>query len=142
MADAGQRARRLGAKASRRKAVVAAKKHAEGPRGLSDRVRIAASCPIARCVAPANLFEIGIGHLIIARTLPSGLLGCGFFLVDPFCLGVKDAFYAEIGPDELASKIAAQSETQLLTDANPAMVRKLINEAVDYASGVGLAPLP
>jgi len=53
----------------------------------------------------AGLFEIGIGHLVVGRTLPSGLLGCGFFLVDPFCLGVKEVIYAELPREELHTRL-------------------------------------
>ena len=141
MAEAGHRMRRLAAKTARRKAVVAAKKKADpSARGLGERIRIASSCPIARCLLPAGLFETGIGHIIIARSLPSGLLGCGFFLIDPFCLGVKDAFYSEIGHDELQSRIDAQSEFQTFADANPSLARKLISDSVTYADELGLAP--
>lgn len=141
MAEAGQRARRLAAKAARRKAVVAAKKKADtSARGFGERIRIASSCPVARCVMPAGLFETGIGHVILARALPSGLLGCGFFLIDPFCLGVKDTFYSEIGRDELQSRLDAQSEFQAFVDADPALARKMISDLVTYADGLGLAP--
>lgn len=141
MADAKQRMRRLAAKAARRKAVVAAKAKSEvSSRSLSGRVGLAASGPIARCVMAAGLFETGIGYVILARSLPSGLLGCGFFLVDPFCLGVKDAFYAKIGRDELQSRMDAQADVQTFVDVDPALARKLIQDAVAYAAGLGLHP--
>ena len=141
MAGAGTRMRKLAAKNARRKAVVTAKKKAEvSSSSLSERIRSAASCPIARCVMPAGLFDIGIGHVILARSLPSGLLGCAFFVVDPFCLGIKDAFYAEIAPDELRSRMEAQSEFQAFVDTEPSRARKLINDVVAYATRLGLAP--
>ena len=139
MADAGQRARRLGAKAARRKAIVAAKKKADLPLGMAARIRIAASCPIALCVAPPGLFETGIGHVILARSLPSGQLGCAFFLVDVFCLGVKDVFYREMPEDSLRSRVDAMGEHQPFREVDPALARKLINDSVAYAHGLGLA---
>lgn len=139
MAGPGQRQRQLAAKAAHRKAVVTAKKKVEAlPQGVGANVRRAAEYPIARCLVPAGLFEMGVGHVILARSLPSGRLGCGFFLVDPFCLGVKDAFFAELGRDELQSRIEAQAEFQTFVEADPAWARKLIRDAVAYATDLGL----
>ena len=133
--------RRRAAKAARRKAVVAEKKKLESSTAsLAGRVRFAARFPIACCVMPSVLFEIGIGHVVIARELPSGLLGCGYFQVDPYCLGVKDAFFGEIERDRLVSHLGAINDTHTLVDVAPARARKLIREAVAYAADLGLAP--
>jgi hypothetical protein len=139
MADAAQRQRKLAAKAARRKAVVAERKKLEvWSASLAGRVRVASKGPIVRCLMPSGLFEIGIGHVIVAHALPSGLLGCAFFLVDVFCLGVKDAFYAEIGESELRSRLADAHDAQPLIDTEPARARKLIRDAQAYAAGLGL----
>lgn len=107
MADAVQRQRKLAAKAARRKAIVAGKKMLEvSSTSLVGRIRVAAKGSVVRCIMSSTLFEIGIGHVIVARALPSGLLGCAYFLVDVFCLGVKDVFYVEIGEAELRSRLA------------------------------------
>jgi hypothetical protein len=139
MADAAQRQRKLAAKAAHRKAVVAEKKKLEvSSASLVGRIRAASKGPIVRCVMPSTLFEIGIGHVIVARALPSGLLGCAYFLVDVFCLGVKDVFYAEIGEKDLRSRLAAQHDVQSFIDIEPARARKLIRGAASYAAGLGL----
>ncbi len=141
MADAAQRQRRLAAKAARRKAIVTDKKKLGlSAVGLAGRVRLAAKNPIAICVIPSVLFETGIGHVVLARELPSGLLGCGFFLIDPFCLGVKDAFYIEMDEDELQSRLDAQDDPQKFVHVPPEHARKLVRDAVAYAAGLGLAP--
>jgi hypothetical protein len=140
MADAAQRQRKIAAKAARRKTVVAEKKKLETPSvGVVGRIRVASKGPIVRCVVPSVLFEIGIGHVVVARALPSGLLGCGYFLIDPFCLGVKDAFYIEIGENELQSRLDAQDEMQKFIDVEPAYARKLVRDAAAYAANLGLA---
>ena len=98
MADAAHRQRRLAAKVARRKAVVAGKRMLEASSAsLVGRIRVAAKGSVVRCMMSSTLFELGIGHVIVARALPSGLLGCAYFLLDVFCLGIKDVFYAEIG---------------------------------------------
>jgi hypothetical protein len=138
--DAAQRQRKLAAKAAKRKQVVADKKKTEVvSSSLAYRIAVAAKCPFVRCIAPSTLFEIGIGHVIVARALPSGLLGCGFFLIDAFCLGVKDAFYAEITDTELQSRLAVSDDDQKFMDVEPAYARKLIRDAAAYAAAFSLA---
>jgi hypothetical protein len=140
MADAAQRQRKLAAKAAHRKVVVAEKKKLDvTSSGLVGRIRVASKGPIVRCVMPSVLFEIGIGHVIVARGLPSGLLGCAYFLIDAFCLGVKDAFYVEIGKSELQSRLDQQDELQKFVDVEPAYARKLIRDVAAYAANLGLA---
>jgi hypothetical protein len=140
MANAAQRQRKLAAKVARRKAVVAGKKNLEvSSASLVGRIRVASKGPFVRCLMPSTLFDIGIGHVVVARLLPSGLLGCAFFLVDVFCLGIKDVFYAEMGEDELRSRLAKQFDVQRPIEIEPARARKLIRDAAGYAAGLGLS---
>src|SRR3954468_19481269 len=139
MADAAQRQRKLAAKAARRKAAVAERKKTEGSSAsLAGRVRMAAKGPIVHCLMPTNLFEAGIGTVLVARRLPSGMLGCAWFLVDVFCLGVKDIFYREVSEAELRSRLGALSETQEFVEVEPSRARRLIRDAAAYAAGLGL----
>jgi hypothetical protein len=136
--DAAQRQRKLAAKAVRRKAVVAEKKKAAMFGGsVTGQVKVAAKGAIVRCTMPSNLFDIGMGLVLVARRLPSGLLGCGFFLLDVFCLGVKDVFYAEIGAHELKMRMD-QHYSSGFKDIDPACARKLVRDAAAYAAALGL----
>jgi len=140
MADAAQRQRKLVAKAARRKAIVAGKKMLEvSSTSLVGRIRVATKGSVVRCIMSSTLFEIGLGHVIVARALPSGLLGCAYFLVDVLCLGVKDAFYVEMGQTELRSRLAEQDDVQSFIDIEPAHARKLIRDAAAYAASLGLS---
>ena len=52
--------------------------------------------PISKCyIAPPDWLESGMAHVIVTRVRPSGNLVMASFLVDTFCLGVKDAGYHE-----------------------------------------------
>jgi len=136
--DAAQRQRKLAAKAARRKAVVAEKKKLAMLGGNSaGQVKVAAKGPIVHCTMPTSLFEAGMGVILVARRLPSGLLGCAFFLLDVFCLGVKDAFYAEMGAHELKLRMD-QQYMDGFKDIDPACARKLVRDAVAYAASLGL----
>jgi hypothetical protein len=139
MINAAQRQRQLAAKAARRKAVLAGKKMLEASSAsLPGRIRMASKGPFVRCVVPSTLFEIGIGHVVVARAMPSGLLGCAYFLVDVFCLGIKDVFFTELGAREFQSRMAQQEDLQHFIDVEPAHARKLIRDAAAYAAGLGL----
>lgn len=93
MANAAQRQLKLAAKAARRKAIVAGKKKLEvSSASLIGRIRVASKGPFVRCLMSSTLFDIGIGHIVVARLLPSGLLGCAFFWSTFSALGSKTSF--------------------------------------------------
>ena len=140
MRNAAQNQRRLAAKTARRKAVVTQKRSLEASStSLVGRVRVAAKGAIIKCTRTETLFEIGIGHVIVARALPTGLIGCAHFLVDTFCLGIKDVFYIEVSRSELSAHLDEQDSVDRLIDIEPAYARKLILDAAAYAAGFGLA---
>src|SRR5258708_791999 len=94
-------AARRAAKAARRTAVVAEKRKAEILEGsLAARVRRAANAPIQECLLPENLFEEGIGPLILARGASPNFMNVGVFLVDVACLGVKNVFFRSFELEE------------------------------------------
>jgi hypothetical protein len=93
-------------------------------------------------IVSANLFEIGMGHAAVARFRCSDV-EMGVFLLDVFCLGVKDAFYTRVSSAEYESSVLER----IIPAANrkpldPPSVRKLVESAVAYAQNLGLAPHP
>jgi hypothetical protein len=138
-----QRLRRVAQKASRRKAIVAEKRRAEtatmGGRE-AHQIIAAARSPVKSCVVAERLFADGIGWVVLARTLPSGLVGGSFFLVDVWCLGVKDAFFAVMPPPIFEERMERSSREQPLVDIDPSVARKLLRDAAAYAGSFGVAP--
>jgi hypothetical protein len=138
-----QRLRRMAEKASRRKAVVAEKRRADPVMmggGETHQIIEAARSPIKTCVVTDRLFAQGIGWVVLARTLPSGLVGASFFLVDVWCLGVKDAFFRVVPNERFEEQMNASSRKQPVVDIDPSDARKLLHDAVGYAGSFGLAP--
>ena len=90
----------------------------------------------------ANLFDSGCGYLVVGRLRADGRVEAGFFLLDVFCLGVKDAGF------HCFNSIADYQESlidRLFPDGNavrmtPAAARKLTEDAVSYARGLGFSP--
>ena len=142
--DARKRQQKLAKKAAKRKAVVAIKKSLGEVDGLVSRGRQAlpaASAPIHECLVPDSLFDIGIGNVIVSRRMPNGFIGAAFFLVDVFCLGIKDAFYDVLSPAEYDYRLAGlQHET--FRAIPPACARKLVEGAEAYARDLGFTPHP
>ena len=106
--DARKRQQKLARKAAKRKAVVATKKSLGEMGGLVSHGRQImpnTSAPIHECLIPDSLFDMGIGNVIVSRKMPNGFIGAAFFLVDVFCLGVKDAFYDVMSPVEYDSEV-------------------------------------
>jgi hypothetical protein len=131
----------LAAKAARRKAVVADKQQAAVPAKYQlARAVVAAQSPIERCVVGTELFKSGMGTLILARRLPSGLLASSFILIDAYCLGVKDAFYREVAPSEFETLFKKQKLSQAFVDIDPCAARKLLRDVVAYAADLGFPP--
>ncbi len=107
--------------------------------GSARQIASAATAPIHECIVPGNLFEAGIGNIIVSRQLPNGQLAVAFFLVDVFCLGVKDTFFQVMPVAEYNYKLQSQQEYGLQR-VEPAYARQLVEDAVAYAKSVGLAP--
>ena len=57
------------------------------------RLQRADKWPVVRALAGAEIWENGIGDLAIARQESEGQLVFGVYLVDVFCLGVKNALW-------------------------------------------------
>src|SRR5437016_3658326 len=63
--------------------------------GLPERLTAAADCPILHSWVTTDLRSEGLGWVCLSRVLPNGFVAFAVFLVDRYCLGVKNAM-AEI----------------------------------------------
>lgn len=85
--------------------------------------------------------EHGLAHLFVVRRRSDGSADIGFFLVDVWCLGVKDAFSdAAVPESELEAYIAERLPESGSERIHPACAKKLIEGAIAYAERLGIAP--
>ncbi|MHB2017846.1 MAG: hypothetical protein ACYCW6_12930 [Candidatus Xenobia bacterium] len=99
-----------------------------------------AETPFYRCFISCDLFAAGIGHVCVSRRLESGRIGVSDFLVDVFCLGVKNAFYQECSRDQLAQlEQRIQGGVRIV---KPEVAARLVEEAVQWAANHGIDPHP
>ena len=134
-------AARRAAKAQRRKAIVAGKRKADLLAGsLTVQVGRAAGLPIQHCLLSDGLFNCGMGTLHVARGAGRGRFLVASFLLDGFCLGVKDAFCREYDGDQFAAYLQATNAVDPVHPVEPSYARKLLRELVAWSASQGYKP--
>jgi hypothetical protein len=133
--DERSRQKKLARKAAKRKKAMAHKRREIFGKG--SLVTFAASMPLHECLIPRVLYDQGIGNIVISRKMLNGDIAAAFFLVDTYCLGVKDCFFAVIPPGAYAQRIEQMVQKEGAEYAEPACTVKLIENAVAYAEGLG-----
>ena len=107
---------------------------------MAPQIAAAANSAIHEALVPAKLFELGMGNLVFSRSLPDGRIALAVFLLDVFCLGVKNAFFAIVTRDEYAKRRSSWSTVENLQPMQPACFRKLVEGGVAYAHELGFDP--
>ena len=108
---------------------------------LATKLARTKAAPVLHSLVPEDIWERGMGQVLFSRQLPNQQVAFAVFLVDTFCLGVKDA-HAGIVPrsnyeEQLLGPLQEQFE---MWEESPAYVRKLVEGAVAYAQQFHLHP--
>ncbi len=96
--------------------------------------------PVHAAYVADTILAQGIGDVIIARNLPDGRIATSHFLIDAYCLGVKDAFITVKSPREFSTLISRSSASSQLAEVTAPYARKLIEDAIAYARDLGFEP--
>ncbi len=104
------------------------------------RLQRAETWPVVQAAASAELWDDGIGHLTLARQEPEGGIVFASFLVDVFCLGVKDSFWHAGTMEDFRELVKMMGQTQTMSSINPACLVKIVKGAVEYARSLGFSP--
>src|SRR5690348_2839382 len=121
-----QRLQRRAAKAAKRKKLLAERRKGEGavPSSMAARARRAASEPIYRCLLQNAMFETGEGILLLVRGTPRGGFTVGSFLLDIYCLGVKDSvIQSDLAESDVETIIAGADAAAPLEAVEPGYAR-------------------
>jgi hypothetical protein len=108
--------------------------------GVAERLAAADKFPVFDCWLSAEVWTHGLGYVGLSRELPGGMIAFAWFLVDRYCLGVKDVIVDIAGRftyDSKLRKVRSQFQTQPM---EPAAARKFVEGAVAYAASLGLHP--
>lgn len=128
--------RRNAKQAARKKAL--AQRNAAGP---AARIERAAQAPILHCATSDLLHDQGMANLLVSRELSSGSVAFVAFLVDMYCLGVKDVTWGVVSRARYDWQVYGRIfRDHKIENLQPEYARKLIEGAVDYARDLGFAP--
>jgi hypothetical protein len=128
-------------KAQRRKQVVAQKRRAEAlEASLPARVLRAAHAPIQHCFLTGSVFEIGMGTLVLARGATSHHIALSSFLIDVFCLGIKNVMFESVESEVFEMYMDATDAGSPVVSVDPSYARKLLRDLAAWSQSIGFAP--
>jgi hypothetical protein len=128
-------------KAQRRKLVVAQKHRAEQlEASLPARVLKAAQAPIQGCFLTEALFDGGMGTLVLVRGATPHRVALASFLLDAFCLGIKDVTFELVEGEYVKLYMDAMDATSPMVSVDPGYARKLLRDLAAWSQSIGMAP--
>ncbi len=140
--DPRKRQKKMERRAAKRKE----KKHQlirSQPTGLGDKLALSTRYPVLHAVITDTVWEEGMGGVLFSRALPDGSVAFAIFLIDRYCLGVKNAMFSvqprSLYEDKYHRGYLSQYPGE---DVTPEKARKFVEDAVQYARGLGFAPHP
>jgi hypothetical protein len=107
--------------------------------GLAERFGRFESAPVLVCLITESIEDEGLGQLLISRRAASGEVAVAYFLIDRYCLGVKDAFGKIPAPGEYGEMLE-NFRAQDVRSIDPPSAKRLIEDAVAYANAFGVSP--
>ncbi len=109
----------------------------------AEKVLLRSKAPIMECIMGQTLESRGLGPVIIARCISPGEILLSNFLVDRYCLGVKNCFAQFVYPSqyqEMLDGMAARGLEFKRIDSPSA--RRLVEDAVAFAARYDFKPHP
>ena len=83
----------------------------------------------------------GLTQVLVARIRTDGRADIGFFIVDLWCLGIKDALFHEVTSEAAFQDLLAKLlPPEVCERLHPACAKKLLDGAIAYAEHLGFAP--
>ena len=111
------------------------------PDNIAVRLQRAVGSPFLHCVANEELWREGMANVLVSRELPDGKVAFVIFLVDAYCLGVKnvamDVVVRTRYENEVRGRMFEHRPHRVLS---PACARKLVEGAVEYTRSLGFPP--
>lgn len=106
---------------------------------LKEKMRTLA---IGKCYITENIKACGEGNIFVTRVHKNGKVSMGVFLVDIFCLGVKDAFY-KLRMDEFEfERMEEKFDAMGIIECSYEEAHNWIYGAIAFAEEGGITPHP
>ena len=98
--------------------------------------------PVHECWEAVELFDDmrGIGSVLMTRKAEHGQIVLGVFLLDVYCLGIKDAYIRLMPEAQYRHQLEQIKRGQKLAKTSPERARKLIEDTEAYARELGFEP--
>lgn len=129
------------AKAHRRKVIATRRRKVRAAETApAGEATLGASLPIRSCLLTGNLFEIGMGTLVLARGGSFGLVVVGSFLLDSFRRGIRDVMVCTLEEEQLECHIERLYSAMPAVPIDPAYARKLLRDLVEWSESFGFRP--
>lgn len=106
------------------------------------RLAGAAAWPFIDAFVADTIWTNGIGSVVVSRQMPGGMIAVASFMVDIYCLGVKNAYWHAMSSFEYREFVAKNRRNSPASNETPEYAFKLIQTAVEYARCFGFAPHP
>lgn len=129
--------RKTAARKQKKKTMARLEQHLAG-----EEVASAAQGQLLHCTMGNSIEKDGIGAVTISRTLPNGSVGVSVFLVDKWCLGVKDAYFRVMPRTDYDIQRHQTNSRHPVREVAPEKARKYVECAVEYAQKLGFPPPP
>ena len=116
-----------------------------GKRGDLDRaseselIRRAVEFPIRRCLISTGWQDAGVATVVVVRQMPNLRYLLGAYLVDAFCLGLKNAL-AHVGLKDRNIRDFLHSYPSQFQDIGYEDARSVVMAAIEYARQFGFEP--
>jgi hypothetical protein len=130
------------ARRAERKSVQRAARASTQANPILNVLRHSRSYPLLGCWTQPGWDQNGLALVVVARRQPDGLVVFGTFLVDYYCLGVKDAY---CNADVPYTRFLNEQLPRMLMDERPLeispdLAHELIYGSVEYAARWGFRP--
>ena len=96
---------------------------------------------IGKCYRDSNLFDIGEGYVVVSRLHTGGKISFACYLIDTYCIGVKDSMYKlRTEKEEFDYILESLSKTNELEECSYEKAHNIVYGAVDFAEEIDIAP--
>lgn len=106
--------------------------------------KYARTFPVHKCFINAEWKRSGLANVFVSRQKPNGQLIVGVYIVDIFCIGIKDTFYRiDISEQEYEQLLDAYSKINIASKMIPISAELAFNivyGAAEYAEDIDLNP--
>jgi hypothetical protein len=122
-----------------------AKKAANTPPPLSLKsyiIKFARKLELYKCYQVGDIANTGMGHIMVSRQKKNGEVIMGSYLIDTYCLGLKDTFYLQFPnindfEDQLATKFTFLDTCEEISSQ---LAHNMVYGAIEYAEDLHFKP--